>query len=83
MRLAHIVPAMICSASHGAATYANTGRLRAMSHLRLKTIQKWLVQPGPDPVGLIAPAVVHIAPVLVPIAAAVRVGHHDGATGRA
>ena len=42
MRLAHIVPAMICSASHGAATYANTGRLRAMSHLRLKTIQKWL-----------------------------------------
>jgi hypothetical protein len=41
MRLGHIVPAMICSASHGAATHANARRLRAMSHPRLKTIQKW------------------------------------------
>jgi hypothetical protein len=41
MRLAHIVPAMIYSASHGAAAHANAGRLCAMSHLRLKTIQKW------------------------------------------
>ena len=32
---------MIYSASHGAATPANAGRLRAMSHLKRKTIQKW------------------------------------------
>jgi hypothetical protein len=32
---------MIYWASHGAATHANAGRLRAMSHLRRKTIQKW------------------------------------------
>ena len=42
MRLAHIVPAMVCAAGHGAETHANAGRLRAISHLRLKTIQKWL-----------------------------------------
>jgi hypothetical protein len=41
MRLAHIVPPMISSASHGAAIHANAGGRRAMSHLRLKTIQKW------------------------------------------
>lgn len=41
MRLAHIVPAMIYSASHGAGTHANARGPRAMSHLRLKTIQKW------------------------------------------
>jgi hypothetical protein len=41
MRPADIVPAMIYSASQGAESHANAGRPRAMSHLRLKTIQKW------------------------------------------